>query len=554
MHEIWQELLPFYAAGQLGPQENALFEAHLALCAECQRELKDWRLFSEAVQAEARERVTGDLPPLSRAIFDVPQDAAEPATPLSAPRVYAHQTHSLNGAEPQPARYGVEAFSNTDDEDAPGYAPPLAVQSSAVLKRATGTYRKAGRWNTAFSLLAAALALVLFGSFALLLNTPIQQTGSGFAGVDDGTSETFLASTPTAPAFASPARTRRPDSIPLLQLTPVIVSGMEDVDPLASVTPSQIEPIISFPARVLANTRLPQSDVSQRLAWSPDGERLALAGTRGVWLYEAETLTGLATLLADSQDSVISVAFSPDGGTLASINWAKTIRLWDVQNIQERLVLNNTPLWDGLQFSPDGRWLLSGTVDGTVTIIDAETGDIVNRINVGAGGYTAVISPDGRTLAVGNYRNDNSIWLYDVATGTPKLQLFGHTSEVRRLAFSADGLTLASGDLTGGVRLWDLTLGIEKNVMQQSGVVLGIAIDPYGSLVAATMKLSDNLHGVWLWNVRDNAQWAVMVNDTALSGPVFSPAGDLLAISSGDGRVWILDITHAQRGLLPIRD
>src|SRR5262245_39917205 len=56
----------------------------------------------------------------------------------------------------------------------------------------------------------------------------------------------------------------------------------------------------------------------QQLAWSPDGKALAVAGSLGVWLYDAAALDMSPRLLADQAGSMTSVAFSPDGKTLAS--------------------------------------------------------------------------------------------------------------------------------------------------------------------------------------------------------------------------------------------
>lgn len=552
MHEIWQELLPFYAAGQLAADENALFQAHLATCARCQADLKIWQALADAIREDTTTRLTDELPPLSRAIFDTPQDDAQAFDLEPQPLIWRSHSESLPqrnaSAVPQPTRGAGFA----DDGATVRYAAADA-QPNDHRKRTTSTQTAVGRRSAWYSAAAAVVALLLFGVVTLLMGSALSSRENA-AQAAASSEQALDAARPSQPAFASPGSTRLATALPLVHSTPVMAVERGESDPLASITPSQIDPIISFPARLLASTRLPQGDVSQRLAWSPDGERLALAGTRGVWLYEADTLNGLATLLVDSQDSVISVAFSPDGSTLAAINWAQTIRLWDVATTQERGLLLATPLWDGLQYSPNGRWLLSGSVNGSISVIDALQGTVVKEIAVGAGGYNAVISPDGRTLAVGNYRADASIWLYDLQTGTPVRQLLGHRSEVRRLAFNADGTLLASGDLTGTVRVWEVATGSEKHIMQQSGVVLGIAFDATGVLVAATMKLSETLHGVWVWNLRDDTQWAAMVNDTALSGPAFSPTDAHLAISSGDGRVWVLDLTQAQRGLFPTQD
>ncbi len=149
-----------------------------------------------------------------------------------------------------------------------------------------------------------------------------------------------------------------------------------------------------------AKTRIGKGTIND-IKFSPDGNLVAVAGSIGVWLYNAQTGAEVALLTGHTQP-VWSVAFSPDSKNLTSGSGDTTIRLWDVETGQHKVSLTQHTY---------GIWAVT-------------------------------FSPDGKTLASSSY---GSVRLWDIETGRHKAVLDAQTGRARALAFSPDGSILANG-------------------------------------------------------------------------------------------------------------
>ena len=206
-------------------------------------------------------------------------------------------------------------------------------------------------------------------------------------------------------------------------------------------------------------------DVSA-LAFAPDGWRLAVGGADGkhapdvlLWNLASnapEPLPPQAIPPGNKWRGVASLAFSPDGDLLAVGGRDGVIRLIDLAGGKPMTLLHgHTNAVACMAFSPDGATLATGGKgkDRSVRLWDVSGGREEMELPSPSGAiFSVCFSPDGRMVAAGCDGGVGRLW--DAVGGTEKAAVQGHKRPVLRVAFSADGGTLETAGREGVVKFW----------------------------------------------------------------------------------------------------
>jgi WD40 repeat protein len=231
------------------------------------------------------------------------------------------------------------------------------------------------------------------------------------------------------------------------------------------------------------------------LAWSPDGERMAIANGSDVTVCKAAG-DGEPVTLKGHTDLVRSVSWSRDSKRLATGGMDGTARVWDAATGQQLLeITGHANLIDCVTWSPDGQRLATSGGDASTKVWDAADGQELVALQGPTGGGPSVSwSPDGQRLATGSMDGTAKVW--DATDGRELLNLKGHAGAVISVSWSPDGKRLATASADRTVRVWETARGRELLTLKgHTDTVGSLSWSPDGKRLAT--EGNDGVVKVW---------------------------------------------------------
>jgi WD40 repeat protein len=297
------------------------------------------------------------------------------------------------------------------------------------------------------------------------------------------------------------------------------------------------------------------------VTYNPDGKRLATACWDGkVRLWD----TGRWICIDESppyDDHIYCARFSPDGRRIAYGGgyafWANSrntaVCIWDLSSRKVQPLVGHTQAVPGVTWHPSSNLLASCALDGQVMLWDTASGQRLKGLAPGAKRgtlYSIEFSPNGRSLAIaGGEVPSFNAWaqVLDAPSLGVRTELPGHSKGLTSLAFSRDGLYLATAGGDGKARVWAADpLPSYLSLEGHDQIVCTVAFSTNGNYVA-TGSLDQT---VKIWD----ANTGVLVQTISVNFPVvslaFSPTGDRLVTVGPDHTACVWNLTRGA-GILP---
>ncbi len=310
---------------------------------------------------------------------------------------------------------------------------------------------------------------------------------------------------------------------------------------------SQDNAQIGLPEGAIA--RIGKGSLGQ-IHFSPDGNKLAVSTSIGIWFHDPNTGKELELLRRPNISYPYAFAFSPDGNTIAigvrenkkksSGSVRYPVELVNVTTGEEKeMPVGHLHRIRSIAFSPDGNYVASvGGFANTDRLWNTQTGESITIRRMHAKGVNLVLfTLDGPTFAT--LGNDNAAYLWDGKTGNHKITLTGHSEQVSSITYSSDGKTIATGSRDATIQLWDATTGKHNTTLKlNKESVRSIAYSPDGKTVVSGNDNGD----VQLWDTQTTKLKSTLTGHTeSVRSIAYAPDGNTIATASWDKTVRLWD-------------
>jgi WD40 repeat protein len=272
------------------------------------------------------------------------------------------------------------------------------------------------------------------------------------------------------------------------------------------------------------------------VAFNPDGDTVAMAVEDGlVRLWDVQTESIKAKFEAH-RGVVWNSKFSASGEWLATTGDDGLVKLWNLSQREPFKSFAHPNAVRGFVLAHDDRTLFAGGREGGLHVWSLDSSEPVLKAEHPGAVYSVAISPDDATLATAS--NDNVVYLWNAKTLTQKLRLEGHQGPVYGVSFSPDGRRVVSAGWDHIVRVWDTASGeLAKSWEAHDGDVWAVIYSPDGSKLATGGFDA----AVKLWDVETGELLATYLgHKSAIHTLAFNRDGTLLASGGRDGtvRIW----------------